>query len=47
MLSETTKEKMEPELHFHQFIFLLGLISKARVQSPDNTIEGNLQEFYV
>jgi hypothetical protein len=34
---------MEPELHFHEFIFLLGLIAKKCINSaPRNDISSQL-----
>jgi hypothetical protein len=38
---------MEPALHFHEFIFLLGLIAMNSISTPDGQIESQLQEFYV
>ena len=37
----------EPALHFHEFLFLLGLIAKNCIKSQkDNTIKNKLVEFY-
>mmetsp|Transcript_6121 Transcript_6121/g.10391 ORF Transcript_6121/g.10391 Transcript_6121/m.10391 type:complete len:401 (+) Transcript_6121:548-1750(+) len=41
-------EAMEPELHFHEFLFLLGLIAKNQINSSkDDSIQSKLQEFFV
>ena len=40
-------EAMEPALHFHEFLFLLGLIAKNRIISSDDTIQSKLVDFYV
>ena len=41
-------DPMEPELHFHEFLFLLGLISKNCItQSKDDTIQSKLVEFFI
>ena len=41
-------ELMEPELHFHEFLFLLGLIARSCIlQSPEDTIQSKLAEFFV
>ena len=43
-------EQMEPALHFHEFVFLLGLIAKNCIgsDSPEKnmTIQDKLQYFY-
>jgi hypothetical protein len=49
-------EVMEPALHFHEFLFLLGLIAKncmpgklkdgSNVAFEDNSIQTKLREFY-
>jgi len=31
-------ELMEPELHFHEFLFLLGLIAKNCITAKDDSI---------
>jgi hypothetical protein len=31
-------EAMEPALHFHEFLFLLGLIAKNCITSKDDSI---------
>ena len=49
---------MEPALHFHEFLFLLGLIAKGCMPGrekegkdignlKDNSIQTKLQEFYI
>jgi len=38
---------MEPALHFHEFLFLLGLIAKNCIPSKDDSIQTKLQTFYV
>ena len=40
-------EPMEPELHFHEFLFLLGLIAKNSITSKDESIQTKLQDFYL
>ena len=40
-------EDMEPALHFHEFLFLLGLIAKNCITSKDDSIQTKLQDFYV
>ena len=40
-------ELMEPELHFHEFLFLLGLIAKNCITAKDDSIQTKLQDFYV
>lgn len=40
-------EPMEPALHFHEFVFLMGLIAKNCVGSETDSIQTKLQEFYV
>lgn len=47
LVNETTGEQMEPALHFHEFIFLLGLIAKKSITSTDGLISSQLEEFYV
>ena len=37
---------MEPELHFHEFIFLLGLIAKKCI-TTSNDIQSQLKDFYI
>jgi hypothetical protein len=39
-------EMMEPALHFHEFVFLMGLIAKNCIGSETDSIETKLQEFY-
>lgn len=38
-------EMSEPSLHFHEFLFLLGLIAHNCIDSSDS-IAGKLQDFY-
>lgn len=38
-------DAMEPALHFHEFLFLLGLIAKNCITAND--IQTKLQDFYV
>lgn len=40
-------EAMEPALHFHEFLFLLGLIAKNCITSKDDSIQTKLAEFYI
>lgn len=41
-------EDMEPALHFHEYLFLLGLIAKMSMPtSKDDSLPSKLQEFYV
>ena len=41
-------EAMEPALHFHEFLFLLGLIAKNCItSSKDDSIQSKLQDFYL
>lgn len=40
-------ELMEPELHFHEFLFLLGLIAKNCITAKDDSIQTKLQDFYI
>jgi len=35
-------EDMEPALHFHEFLFLLGLIAKNCITSKDDSIQTKL-----
>lgn len=44
MATINDREVGEPALHFHEFIYLLGLI--ARTMAADGQIDGQLQEFY-
>ena len=37
---------MEPALHFHEFVFLMGLIAKNCIGSETDSIQTKLQEFY-
>lgn len=39
MMNEQSGEQMEPALHFHEFIFLMGLIAKNSISTNDNLIE--------
>jgi hypothetical protein len=39
-------EQMEPALHFHEFVFLMGLIAKNCIGSETDSIQTKLQEFY-
>ena len=41
------REIGEPALHFHEFIYLLGIIAMNSMTTPDGQIESQLQEFYV
>jgi len=36
----------EPALHFHEFIFLLGLIATKCIVTQEGNIESKLREFY-
>lgn len=36
----------EPSLHFHEFVFLLGLIARKCIVSNDSSMQGQLTEFY-
>lgn len=40
-------EDIEPALHFHEFLFLLGLIAKNSMKSAKNNIQTKLRDFYV
>ena len=40
-------EAMEPALHFHEFVFLMGLIAKNCIGSEQDSIQTRMQEFYV
>lgn len=40
-------EDIEPALHFHEFLFLLGLIAKNSMKSAKNNIQSKLRDFYV
>ena len=40
-------ETIEPSLHFHEFVFLMGLIAKNCIGSNTDSIQSKLQEFYV
>ena len=40
-------EQMEPALHFHEFVFLMGLIAKNCIGNENDVIQHKLQEFYV
>ena len=39
-------EPMEPALHFHEFVFLMGLIARKCISSETDSIQTKLQEFY-
>ena len=39
-------EMCEPALHFHEFLFLLGLIALNSIDSSES-ISGKLQDFYI
>jgi len=45
-LFDNSGEMCEPALHFHEFIFLMGLIAHNAIDSSDS-IAGKLQDFYI
>ena len=45
-LIDSSGEMCEPALHFHEFIFLMGLIAHNCIDSSDS-ISGKLQDFYI
>lgn len=41
-------ELIEPSLHFHEFLFLLGLIAKNRMPNGnEHPIQDVLRDFYI
>lgn len=46
-LVDSKGEQVEPELHFHEFLFILGLIAKNCVNSTnDDSIQSKLKELF-
>ena len=47
-MEDSSGEVCEPALHFHEFLFLLGLIAHDRINSNGcETIAMQLQDFYI
>ena len=39
LFNEQTGEQQEPALHFHEFLFILGLIARSSMTTQEGTIE--------
>ena len=46
LYDQTTGEMCEPALHFHEFLFLMGLIALNCIDSS-NSMAGKLHDFYI
>ena len=44
-IDQITNEPCEPALHFHEFLFLIGLIAYNCIDSSDS-MSGKLHDFY-